>query len=174
MRQRINSPALIICFTSKSTPRQFERVRWLTTLCFVFLWMPTSWAQHQEPSLVDRLLRPNMELHNNAQGKKFSANSAVIERRGTVGTFSLKPNRNEKSFVDIRVLTTAKYRSRPFHEAAAAASLHDRSVNAPARISTASVLGVNDRYAARSANNCRTFSDQRPFHDKGNRRRAPD
>jgi hypothetical protein len=66
-------------------------VRWLTTLCFVFLWMPTSWAQHQEPSLVDRLLRPNMELQNNAQGKKFSANSAVIERRGTVGTFSLKP-----------------------------------------------------------------------------------
>jgi len=47
--------------------------------------MPTSWAQHQEPSLVDRLLRPNMELKNNAQGKKFGANSAVIERRGTVG-----------------------------------------------------------------------------------------
>jgi hypothetical protein len=51
-----------------------DGVRWFATLCFVFLWMPTSWAQHQEPSLVDRLLRPNMELHNNAQGKKFSAN----------------------------------------------------------------------------------------------------
>jgi len=149
-------------------------VRWLTTLCFVFLWMPTSWAQHQEPSLVDRLLRPNMELQNNAQGKKFSANSAVIERRGTVGTFSLKPNRNEKSFVDIRVLTTAKYPSRPFHEAAAAASLQDRSVNAPASISTASVRGIHDTYDAHSAINSRGFADQRPFQEKGKSQKSLD
>src|SRR2546428_12409248 len=110
--------------------------------------MPTSWAQHQEPSLVDSLLRPNMELQNNAQGKKFSANSAVIERRGTVGTFSLKPNRNEKSFMDVRVLTTAKYPSRPFNEAAAAASLQDRNGNTPAKVSTISVLCVHAAYDA--------------------------
>ena len=136
--------------------------------------MPTSWAQHQEPSLVDRLLRPNMELHNNAQGKKFSANSAVIERRGTVGTFSLKPNRNEKSFVDIRVLTTAKYASRSFHEAAAAASLQDRSVNAPAKVSTASVRGIHDTYDAHSAINSRSFADQRPFQEKGKSQKSLD
>jgi len=136
--------------------------------------MPMSWAQHQEPSLVDRLLRPNMELHNNAQGKKFSANSAVIERRGTVGTFSLKPNRNEKSFVDIRVLTTTKYSSRPFHEAAAAASLQHRSVNAPAKVSTMSVRGVHDTYDAHSAINSRSFADQRPFQEKGKSQKSLD
>ena len=57
-------------------------------------------AQRQEPSLVDRLLRPNMELQNSAQRKKFSASSAVVERRGTVGTFYLQPNRTEKSFAE--------------------------------------------------------------------------
>ena len=137
--------------------------------------MPTSWAQHQEPSLVDRLLRPNMELHNNAQGKKFSANSAVIERRGTVGTFSLKPNRNEKSFVDLRVLAAPKYPSRSFHEGTtAAASLQDRSVNAPAKVSTMSVRGVHDTYDAHSAINSRSFADQRPFQEQGKSQKSLD
>lgn len=149
-------------------------MRWVTTLCFVFLRMPTSWAQHQEPSLVDRLLRPNMELQNNAQGKKFSANSAVIERRGTVGTFSLKPNRNEKSFVDMRVLAAPKYPSRSFHEAAAAASLQDRNVNAPAKVSTMSVRGVHDAHDAHSAINSRSFADQRPFQEKGKSQKSLD
>jgi hypothetical protein len=151
-------------------------VRWFTTLCFVFLWMPMSWAQHQEPSLVDRLLRPNMELQNNAQGKKFSANSAVIERRGTAGTFLLQPTRREKSFADTRVLAAPEYPSRSFHEeAAAAASLQNRNVNAPANISTASVRGVHDAYDAHSAiASRRTFTDQRPFQEQGKSQKSLD
>ena len=97
-------------------------MRWSTIFCFVFLCVPASWAQQQELSLIDRLLRPNMELQNNAQGKKFMANSAVIEGRGTVGTLFLPPNRHEKSFGDLRELAATKYPSRSFHDAGVAAS----------------------------------------------------
>lgn len=127
-----------------------------------------SWAQHQEPSLVDRLLRPNMELQNNAQGKKFSANSAVIERRGTAGTFLLQPTRREKSFADTRVLAAPEYPSRSFHEeAAAAASLQNRNVNAPANISTASVRDIHPTYDAHNAIAGRDYAGARLFREQG-------
>ena len=115
-----------------------------------------------------------MELQNNAQGKKFSANSAVIERRGTVGTFFPQPTRHEKSFADMRVLAAPKYPSRSFHEAAAAASLQDRNVNAPAKVSTMSVRGVHDAHDAHSAINSRSFADQRPFQEKGKSQKSLD
>ena len=143
-------------------------MRWFATLCFVFVWMPATWAQHQEPSLVDRLLRPNIELQNNAQGKKFVPNSAAIEGRGTVGTFFLQPTRPEKSFTDTRVLTAPKYRSHSFHEkAATAASVQSRNLNAPATISTSSVRGVHDAYDAHSTIASRSSADQRPFQEQG-------
>src|SRR2546425_6459120 len=137
--------------------------------------MPMSWAQHQEPSLVDRLLRPNMELQNNAQGKKFSANSAVIERRGTVGTFFPQPTRHEKSFADSRALAAPKYPSRSFHgDATAAASLQDRNVSALANVSTMSVRGVHDAYDAHSAIASRGSADQRPYREQGKSQKSLD
>jgi hypothetical protein len=150
-------------------------VRWFVTIWFVFLWIPTSWAQHQEPSLVDRLLRPNMELQNNAQGKKFVTNSAVIERSGTVGTFFLRPTRHEKSFADVPVLTATKYPSRSFHEdAAAATSLQNRNVNAPANISTSSVRDIHNTYDAHNATVSRSFAGQRPFQEQGKSQKSLD
>lgn len=121
--------------------------------------------------MVDRLLRPNTELQNNAQGKKFVADSAVIEGRGTVGTFFLQPTRHEKSFVDMRVLTAPKYRSRSFP---AAASLQDRNVNAPANISTSPVRGIHDTHDAHSAIVSHRFADQRPFQEQGKSQKSLD
>ena len=54
-------------------------------------------GQQQERSLIDRLLRPEMDLQNRAQSKTFATNSKVIEQRGTVGTFVLQPSVSEKS-----------------------------------------------------------------------------
>ena len=122
--------------------------------------------------MVDRLLRPNTELQNNAQGKKFVADSAVIEGRGTVGTFFLQPTRHEKSFVDMRVLTAPKYRSRSFP--AAAASLQDRNVNAPANISTSPVRGIHDTYDAHNAVVGGNYAAARPFREQGKSQKSLD
>ena len=137
--------------------------------------MPTSWAQHQEPSLVDRLLRPNMELQNNAQGKKFMADSAVIEGRGTIGTFFLQPNRHEKSFGDLRELAATKYPSRSFYEdAGLASSLQNRKVKAATTISTSSVRGVHETHDAHRATGTRSFAGRRPFQEDGKNQKSLD
>src|SRR5438552_8951166 len=143
-------------------------MRWFATICFVFLCLPVSWAQHQEPNLVDRLLRPNMELQNNSQGKKFVANSAVIKGRGTVGTFFLKPTLREKSFQDTREVNSARYPSRPFHhDHALAASLQGQNVKTPANISTTSLQGIHDTHDARKSIASTSYSDEHPFRDQG-------
>jgi hypothetical protein len=150
-------------------------VRWSVILCFVFLWVPASRAQHQEPSLVDRLLRPNLELKNNAQGKKFGANSAVIEKRSTVGTFFLRPNRKEKSFVDVRVLTAPKYSSRSFHEdAVVAASLQNRNVQTSVNLSTSSARDIHDAYDAHNAIAGRGYVAAGPFREQGKSQKSLD
>src|SRR4051812_42687229 len=60
----------IIFFTNKCPDCELENVRWLLAFCTGFICIANAQAQHQEPGLVDRLLRPNMELQNKAQGKK--------------------------------------------------------------------------------------------------------
>jgi hypothetical protein len=150
-------------------------VRWSVILCFVFLWVPASRAQHQERSLVDRLLRPNLELKNNAQGKKFGTDSAVIERRGTVGTFSLRPTRHEKSFADNRVLTTAKYSSRLFHDdAVVAASLQNRNVKTSVNSSTSSARDIHDAYDAHNAIAGGGYAATGPFRGQGKSQKSLD
>ena len=102
------------------------------------------------------------------------ANSAVIEGRGTVGTFFLPPNRHEKSFGDLRELAATKYPSRSFHDAGVAASLQNRHVRAATTISTSSVRGVYETQDAHSATGTRTLAGQRPFQEDGKSQKSLD
>jgi hypothetical protein len=77
-------------------------VRCLLAICTAFFCIANLPAQQEELSLVDRLLRSNMGLQNSSQDRKFTANSTIVERRGTVGMFYLQPNPSEKSFADER------------------------------------------------------------------------
>jgi hypothetical protein len=114
-------------------------------------------------------------LQNNAQGKKFIANSAVIEGRGTVGTFFLQPNRHEKSFGDLRQRTVTKYPSRSFNDdAGVAASLQNRNVRAARSISTSSVRSVHETHDAHIATGIRSFAGQPPFQEEGKSQKSLD
>jgi len=120
-------------------------------------------------------LRPSMELQNTAQTKKFRASSAVIERRGTVGTFYLQPNRTEKSFADPRTYSSARYPSRSFNSGALpVASAQNQNANKPATIATTS---VRDVHAAHDANNSvtnRDYAGQRQFSEQGKSQKSLD
>ena len=166
-RSRSGADQFPIFFTTQPLLEQPRAVRWFVAICCIVLFVPKSPAQRQEPSLVDRLLRPSMELQNNAQGKKFAANSALIERRGTVGTFFLQPNRTEKSFVGAHTLMANEYPSR-------SASLNsrtsipnqDRSTSTPL-IQTSSVGDVHDAHDAHRTTPGRNFADQHQFREQG-------
>src|SRR5438874_2415411 len=117
-------------------------------------------AQRQEPSLVDRLLRPNMELQNSAQDKKFTASSAIVERRGTVGTFYLQPNRTEKSFADPRTYSGAQYPSRSFNSGSRpVTSTQNQNANKPAAIGSSPIRDVHASHDTDNAITGRDYVD---------------
>lgn len=149
-------------------------MRWSPTICLTCLCFSTSWGQQQEHSLVDRLLRPNMELQNKAQGKKFVASSAVIEHRGSVGTFLLQSNRAEKSFVDTHALTTREYRSRSLSTPRIISSTQDRSANTPGPVGTSSIRDIRSAYEQHNAYPSRLFADQHQFREQGKSQRSLD
>ena len=156
--------------------RQLRSVRWLVKFSLVFLLAPASWAQHQEPSLVDRLLRPNMELQNNAQGKKFiAASSAPIEQGGSVGTFYLQPTRSEKSFADTRAYATSGYTSRSFDSGARAISApQNANANRQSGIGSSSARNIRPVYDAQNAVSSRDYAEQRQFTEKGKSQKSLD
>ena len=150
-------------------------MRWLAILCLGFVFVPMAKAQRQEPSLVDRLLRPNMELQNSAQRKKFAASSAVVERRGTVGTFYLQPNRTEKSFADPGSYASAQYPSRPFNSGSRpVTSTRNQNANKPAAINTSSVRDVHAAHDANSSVPNRDYAQQRSFNERGKSQKSLD
>jgi hypothetical protein len=134
-------------------------------MCF---WMPVLNAQQQERSLIDRLLRPNIELQNNAQGKKFAVKSAPVERRGTVSTFFLQSNLREKSFDDVRTLSTKQYWSHSFNSGSMASSgTHNRSANVPAPVQTATIRNIPNTRDADTSITSRSFTGQYSFREEG-------
>ena len=132
-------------------------------------------SQQQETSLVDRLLRPNIELQNKSYNKKFTASSAAIERQGTVGTFHLQPNRSEKEFASTRDYSTAEFSSRSFNSGArAVATTQDRSSNKSAFDANSSAHDFRLAYDAQKATSGREYAEQRQFTEKGKSQKSLD
>lgn len=149
-------------------------MRWLPTICLTCFCFSASWAQQQETSLVDRLLRPNTELKNNAQGKRFVASSAVIEHRGSVGTFLLQPNRAEKSFADSPTLAAREYPSRSLSTPRPISSTQNRSANTSGQVGTSSVRDIHSANTPHNAGTSRMFADQHQFREQGKSQKSLD
>jgi len=144
-------------------------VRWLAAFWLIFLFAPPIRSQQQEISLVDRLLRPNMELRNKSQKKKFTASSASIEPRGTVGTFYLPPNRTEKSFADDRAYSAKQYSSsHSFNSGSRTVSLsQNRNANLSAALGNSSARDIRAAYDSHNAVAGRDYADQHQFTERG-------
>ena len=115
-----------------------------------------------------------MELQNKAQGKKFGANSAAVEHKGSVGTFVLQPNRAEKSFVNSPTLTATAYPSRSVSTGRTISSIQNRSANIPGPVGSSSVRDIHSANALREASNSRMFADQHQFREQGKSQKSLD
>ena len=116
-----------------------------------------------------------MELQNKAQGKKFVASSAVIEHRGSVGTFVLQPNRAEKSFVNTHALTTAEYPASSSLSAPRTISpIQNRSAHVPGAVGSSSVRDIHTANAPDNAGTPRMFADQHQFREQGKSQKSLD
>ena len=147
--------------------RQRERVRWLAFL-FLFSSIATIHAQEQERALVDRLLQPNMELRNPAQGKSFRADSRVVGHRDGTNTFVLAPATKQQTFADARPAQTRQYQSGAFRgDSRQHALVETRQATIPGQLSSSSAPDIHAAYDAHSSVPGRTFADERPFRDQG-------
>jgi hypothetical protein len=164
-----------ICVTSDLIFRQFLIVRCAPVICSSLLLASTVLAQQQERSLIDRLLRPDMELQNNAQSKKFSAKPANIENRGTVGTFFLQPTRPEKQAADSPSFVPKKYNSRSFENGlGGSSSIQNRQAKLPEQLPTSAARNIHETHDSHLEVADRNFAGEREFRDQGKSQKSLD
>jgi hypothetical protein len=138
-------------------------------------------GQDQERKLVDRLLKPDMTLQNDAQHKKFVADGSSINKRATVGTFYLQKKSNQKSFSGTGQFSTQEFNSQSFHSKRSAFNVTSQQATGNSRSAYAnkSAGGVRDASQSGKKVPVRAYAENRPFLDEGksqkslNRQNAP-
>lgn len=147
----------------------------------VFVALSCVHAQDQESKLVDRLLRPDTTLRNNAQNKQFSADGRSINKKATVGTFYVQKKSNSKSFAGTRDFSAQQFNSQSFHGTRSASGISSQQAIGNSRPAYAARTARGPRDAAQSDKKVasRSYAENRPFLDKGksqkslNRQNAP-
>jgi hypothetical protein len=161
-------------------------VRWFVAFCFFVLVLPAARAQDQERKLVDRLLRPDTELKNSAQNRKFIADRRSINRQATVGRFYVGKKSTPKAFgvVGTRDFSSWEFNARSFRGSKRQANSSSRNqiVNLHTRYATRTTIGLRAAHNANSPSQSfgmaggtavnRTFAGKRPFLDRGKSQKA--
>ena len=130
-------------------------------------------AQEQENKLVDRLLRPDMTLQNNAQNKKFVAASVAQDRQVKTKKFAWQEKTNVKSLFETRKFPSRQFHSRSFHGTKDSANLNTKTIHkSDLAYGTQTATGV--RIAADSDKKVtgRDFADNHPFRGQGKSQKA--
>ncbi len=176
-------PDLQIRFTNPCWFRQPGLVR-TSVPVWIFLLSGLSClcAQDQERTLMDRLLKPDMTLQNDAQNKKFVADgSSPISKRATVGTFYVHPKPHSKNFSGTRNFSTTQFNSQTYHGGHGAYEVSSQRTvtNSQSAYANQSASGVRDAPQSGKKVASRAYSGSRPFLDEGksqkslNRQNAP-
>ena len=148
-------------------------MRWFVTFLFALSLQCAAQAQDEEKRLVDRLLRPDTTLQNNAQNKKFVAAATVVHSGGTVGTFYVQQRSREKNFAETRDFSTGEFASRSFHGGNRTTSISQKEIaNSHATYSTSSVPEPRSVHDSQKSIGSRGFVAQRPFLDQGKSQKA--
>jgi hypothetical protein len=126
-------------------------------------------GQDQERKLVDRLLKPDMTLQNDAQHKKFVADGASMNKRATVGTFYVQKKSNQKNFSGTGQFSTQEFNSQPFHSKRGTFQTSSQQAmgNSRSAYANKTARGVRDAPQSDKKVATRTYAENRPFLDEG-------
>jgi hypothetical protein len=125
-------------------------------------------AQEQENKFVDRLLRPDMTLQNNAQNKKFATTSVAQDRQAKTKRFFWKKKTNEKHFSDTREFSSLQFHSRAFAGSKNATGINTKPVH-KSDLAFETQMATNTRNVADADKKAssREFAGNRPFLGQG-------
>ncbi|MEP6586823.1 MAG: hypothetical protein ABJB70_08870 [Candidatus Udaeobacter sp.] len=127
-------------------------------------------AQDQEKKLVDRLLKPDMTLQNDAQNKKFvGEGSASIKKRANVGTFYVHQKSRSKNFSGIGDFSTTQFYSHTYRGGRTAYEVSSQQTlaNSKAIYANQTARGVRDASQSGKKVASRAYAGNRPFLDEG-------
>ena len=127
-------------------------------------------GQDQEKKLVDRLLKPDMTLQNDAQNKKFTGDgSASINKRATVRSFYVHQKPRTQNFSGTRDFTTSQFQSQAYHGGRRAyeVSSHQTMANSRFAYANQTARGVRDAPQSGKKVASRAYAGTRPFLDEG-------
>src|SRR6476660_6124347 len=132
-------------------------------------------AQDQEKKLVDRLLKPDMALQNDAQNKKFSGDgSASINKRANVGTFFIHQKSSSKNYSGTRDFSTTQFYSQTYRGGRTAHEVSSRQTlaNSKASYGNQTAHGVRDAPQSGKKVASHAYGGNRPFLNEGTNQKS--
>jgi hypothetical protein len=132
-------------------------------------------AQDQEKKLVDRLLKPEMTLQNDAQNKKFTGDgSASLNKRANVGSFYVHRKPRSKDFSGTRDFSTTQFYSQTYHGGRKAyeTSSQQTVANSKAPFADQTARGVRDAPQSGKKVASRSYGGNRPFLNEGTNQKS--
>lgn len=131
-------------------------------------------AQEQERKLVDRLLRPNMELQNAAQGKKFIADGVSVDKKAAVNSFRIPENARTKKYSADREFSATEFAARHFRDGDAAAPVNRHMKLAKQANLDSATTTLAGRTSSDQGKTVATseFAGKRPFLGRGKSQKA--
>jgi hypothetical protein len=142
-------------------------------LLLAVLWSAS--AQDQEKKLVDRLLKPDMALQNDAQNKKFIGDgSASINKRANVGTFFVHQKPRSKNFAGTGDFSTTQFYSQTYRGGRTAHEVSSQQTlaNSKAAYGSQTARGVRDAPQSGKKVASRAYAGNRPFLNEGTNQKS--
>ena len=132
-------------------------------------------AQDQEKKLVDRLLKPDMALQNDAQNKKFIGDgSASVNKRANVGSFFIHQKPRSKDFAGTRDFSTTQFYSQTYRGGRTAHEVSSQQTvaNTKATYANQTARGVRDASQSGKKIASHAYAGNRPFLDQGTNQKS--
>ena len=138
-------------------------------MSFLFLFATNAFGQDQERKLIDCLLRPDMELKNDAQSKKFIADRKALNKQANVSTFHVQREITPGRFSDTKKLSAPEYGTGSFRaeKREAKTSSGHEIVNVDCQLPMKSTSDVHAIHDSNRVAQSGEFTGKRPFLDHG-------
>jgi hypothetical protein len=127
-------------------------------------------GQDQERKLIDRLLKPDMALQNDAQNKRFTSDrSASMNKQASAGSFYIHQQTSSKNFSGTRDFATSPFNSQAYHGGRSAYETSSQQTIANSQFAHANHTASSVRDAPQSGKKIasRAYAGSRPFLDEG-------
>ena len=131
-------------------------------------------AQDQEKKLLDRLLKPDMALQNDAQNKKFGGDgSASINKRAHIGSFYVHQKPSSKNYSGTRDFSTTQFYSQTYRDGRTYdVSSQQTLANSKAAYGSQTARGVRDAPQSGKKSASRAYAGNRPFLIEGTNQKS--